>query len=188
MIDKLLDRVYQAGTLRSIYQVLASLCCLLTVIAWIAKPAVGRPTPHDAHLAALGHTPLTIVYHLLGIFGIQRQWVSNVDAYLHASTVRWAVIGGFATFLGIVLARRLSPRTDSPSLQASTWWVCFAVTTQCAPSLLATLLPLATIAIIANPKRPNYERARDVANLMLAMTFVLLPIVALANDGYGSRD
>lgn len=82
-------------------------------------------------MAALGDTPLAAAYRTLAFMGILHDWVSTVGDYLAADAHRAAVLSIIATLLGWAVTFTLSPKNEVPSIQASTWWVCAAVTVQC---------------------------------------------------------
>lgn len=134
MIDKLLDRLAQTGTWRTLYHSFASLCALATIATWyrLASPSLTDSDAGDGRLMALGETPLAAIFRALAFLGISRDWVSTVGTYLAADADRAAALGTAAGVLGVLVTCTLSPTTSSvPSIQASTWWICAAVTVQC---------------------------------------------------------
>lgn len=188
MIDKLLDRVVQAGTLRAIFRVVASLCALATVGSWVGlgSPSLDHADVGDGHLAALGGSPLAVIYRTLSFLDVPHDWVCAAGGYLAANPTRESVIGILAALVGVAMAVELSPTQDVPSLQASTWWVCAAIAVECGQFLVLALLSGVVLAIQARRKGKD-DPAMSLLQLIFAAFAVALLVLPLMYDSTRSR-
>ena len=98
MIDKLLDRLAQAGTFRTLFQSVASLFGVMTVGWSLGFASLSRSLADsgDGSLAALGGTPLAFAYRGLNFLGIPNGWVTEVSRYLAANPDRAVTFGVIA--------------------------------------------------------------------------------------------
>lgn len=184
MIESLLGRIAQAGTFRSLFQAAASFLALATVGAWMGfgAPSLAAGDLGDDRLAALGASPLAVVYRALNFLSIPHEWVSTVGAYLADDPVRANAIVFLASVLGIAVTCNLSPTRFFPSLQASIWWVCAAVTVQCGSFgwMLAGLFLWIVYRLVYKGRARFAGRARfevEVEEVLLGLIQLVVAVV-----------
>lgn len=136
VVGKLLDKVISPLRGWGIFQVFASLVAVLALAVHCDQGIVfpSDTISTEAFLALQG-TPLAALYRLLGFFSIPAGWIEAVAAYIAANAQRAQAIGVFAALLGVAVSFVLVPDANrnplpAPSVQASTWWVAYAITMQ----------------------------------------------------------
>lgn len=192
MIGKLLDRLAQATPPRAIYQALASLCAAALLGSWIGlgSPALDHPDVGDGRLTALAGSPLAVAYRVLALFNIPHEWVMTVGSYLAADPIRAGLIGTTAGLLGLAVTFTLSPTggddEEMPSLQASTWWVCAAVTLQCGGNFIFIMLVVLAgrLALLLLLRR-HAEAGMSIGQLLVAVFAVPILAIPLIFDRTG---
>lgn len=179
MIDSFLGRLAQAGTFRALFQAAASLVAVATVLACLGygTPSLTDGDAGDGRLAVIEGSPLAVIYRGLRFFGIPHEWVSTVGAYLAESPGRAAAFSIAAILLGCAVTCTLSPTTNVPSLQASTWWVCAAVAAQC--GYFGTLLVWLAVWLIGRSLRHRDAGEAGLDLIQLAGAALAAPLLTL---------
>lgn len=147
MLSNMLDKAVNPLGLRGIYSLFAALMCICAVGGGFG----------------LWATPLETMSRILDFLSIPTDWISGVETYLGEDNARNELFGTIAALLAIAVVRFLTPnpdvsRTEVPSVQSATWWICVAI---CAQIPIASLwLPVGlTIAwLLVQPIIGKYRR------------------------------
>ncbi|QQB46787.1 hypothetical protein I6I10_02295 [Corynebacterium glucuronolyticum] len=123
------------------YTILASLTAMLTLFAALGCGTLVDPnsTSQDEALQALDRTPLGVLFQVFDYFSIPTNWITDVGTYFANDTPRANLIGLLAVVTGCVVMTMLTPDrtvypTPTPSVQACTWFIAFAVAAQSNPT------------------------------------------------------
>lgn len=186
MPEKLVDLASRFLLGPRAFQALASLCAGTTLVALFgpatASSGEGQPDGLDS-------SPLGALFQLLRFMEIPHLWLSSVSEYLAASPARTGVFLFVALLLGFAVAFGVSPTSFAiPSLQASCWWVCLAVATQCGGAIGMMVLSLTGLTLHAGMGAIRQETSRseafmralglDALHLDAAALYIpLLPVV-----------
>ena len=147
MLSNMLGKAVNPLGLRGIYSLFAALMCICVVGGGFG----------------LWATPLETMSRILDFLSIPTDWISGVETYLGEDNARNKWFGDIAALLAMVVVFFLTPnpdvpRTEVPSVQSATWWICVAI---CAQIPIASLwLPVVvTIAwLLVQPIIGKYAR------------------------------
>lgn len=138
MLSNMLDKAVNPLGLRGIYSLFAALMCICVVGGGFGLRA----------------TPLETMSRILDFLSIPTDWISGVETYLGEDNARNQLFGIIAVLLAIAVVRFLTPnpgvsRTEVPSVQSATWWICVAICAQIpiAPLWLPVVVTIAWLVV-----------------------------------------
>lgn len=180
MLSNLLDKAVNPLGLRGIYSLFAALMCICVVGGGFG----------------LWATPLETMSRILDFLSIPTDWISGVETYLGEDNARNQLFGDVAALLAMFVVFFLTPnpdapRTEVPSVQSATWWICVAICAQIPIALLWLPVGVTIAWLLAQPIIGKYARhkgnqhvgrtrtwKRSVLDLV-QLCFVIMAVVLL---------